>query len=142
MILVDTNVVSETMRRNPDSAVISWLDRQLAETLYLSSVSLAELLLGVAALPDGRRKNELRSALNGRAKDLFGQRILPFDQDAAVAFADIMSAARAVGRPIGLADGQIAAIAKANQLIVATRDTAPFAAAGLTIVNPWSPKAE
>ncbi|MBV8769675.1 MAG: type II toxin-antitoxin system VapC family toxin [Hyphomicrobiales bacterium] len=137
MILVDTNIISEVMRRAPEARVVSWLDSQVSETLYLSTVSLAELLLGVALLPDGKRKRELGSALKYKALGLFGEKMLAFDEAAAAAFASVMSRARAAGRSIGIADGQIAAIAKAHGLIVATRDTEPFEAAGLRIINPW-----
>jgi predicted nucleic acid-binding protein len=137
MILVDTNVVSEMMRRAPDPKVVAWLDAQVAETLYLSAVSLAELLLGIAVLPDGRRKVELGLSLGGRAAALFGPRVLAFDYAAAKAFAAAVSQARAAGRQIGMADGQIAATAAAHGLMVATRDTTPFEAVGLKVINPW-----
>jgi toxin FitB len=140
MILVDTNVVSETMRPTPDPAVIAWLDAQAAESLYLSSVSLAELLLGIAVLPDGRRKIELGSSLLSNAVILFGDRLLPFDVPAAQAYATLVSAARSAGHAIGVADGQIAAIATAKGLAVATRDIGPFEAAGLSVINPWAPR--
>jgi hypothetical protein len=137
MILVDTNVVSETMRLSPDPKVVAWLDAQASETLHLSAVSLAELLLGIAVMPDGKRKAELGLSFGGQALALFGQRVLAFDKVAAMAYASVISRARAAGRPIGMADGQIAAVAMAHGLIVATRDTVPFEAAGLTVINPW-----
>ncbi|HYG86833.1 MAG TPA: type II toxin-antitoxin system VapC family toxin [Azospirillum sp.] len=138
MILLDTNVVSETMRAAPEPRVVAWLDAQLVETLHLSAVSLAELLLGIAVLPDGKRKVQLGIDLTTRAAGLFGERVLPFDARAASAYADVVSRARAGGRAIGVADGQIAAIAAARGLIVATRDVAPFEAAGVPVVNPWT----
>jgi predicted nucleic acid-binding protein len=138
MILVDTNVVSEMMRQTPDANVVAWLDAQAAETLYLSAVSLAELLLGIAVLPDSRRKVELGLSLGRQAAALFGARVLAFDEAAATAFAAAVSRARAAGRSIGMADGQIAATAAAHRLMVATRDTTPFEAAGLTVINPWN----
>ena len=137
MILLDTNVVSETMRFQPDRSVVAWLDAQLAETLYLSSVSYAELLVGVAQLPDGRRKADLTSLLAGQVRELFGARLLSFDAAAAASFAVLVSQARAKGHTIGFADGQIAAIAHAHNLAIATRDTTPFAAVGLQVINPW-----
>ncbi len=138
MILLDTNVVSETMRATPEPRVVAWLDAQLAETLHLSAISLAELLLGIAVLPDGKRKVQLGLQLTTRATALFGERVLPFDADAASAYAEVVSGARAGGRAIGVADGQIAAIAAARRLIVATRDVTPFEAAGVPVVNPWT----
>jgi predicted nucleic acid-binding protein len=138
MILLDTNVLSETMRATPEARVIAWLDAQVADTLYLSAVSLAELLLGIAVLPDGERKVQLAADLATRATALFGSRVLPFDTAAATAYADVVSRARTAGRAIGVADGQIAAIAAAKDLIVATRDLAPFEAAGVPVINPWT----
>jgi toxin FitB len=137
MILVDTNVVSETMRRSPEVKVVAWLNSQASETLHLSAISLAELMLGIAVMPNGRRKTELGLALGERALGLFAERVLAFDEAAASAYASVISRARASGRPISMADGQIAAIAITHGLTVATRDTAPFEAAGLPVINPW-----
>jgi len=137
MIILDTNVVSEPMKRGGNPAVQAWLDQQAAETLYLTAVSLSELLVGVAILPDGRRKEGLDGALNELLARLFGSRILAFDQRAAIAYAPLVCRARAGGRIISVADGQIAAIAAVHGFTVATRDTASFAAAGVPVINPW-----
>lgn len=137
MILVDTNVISELMRATPAPQVVAWLDDQVAESLHFSAVSLAEILLGIAVLPEGRRKADLGLSLGARAAALFGPRLLPFDAAAAGAFATLVSKARAAGRAIGFADGQIAATAAVHQLIVATRDTRPFADLGLAVIDPW-----
>ena len=136
MILLDTNVVSEAMRPTASSVVSGWLNDQVAESLYLSSVTLAELLFGIACMPVGRRKNAMAETLD-TLLELFGPRILPFDDEAARAYALLRARARAAGKAIGTTDGYIAAIAAAHNLIVATRDTAPFEAAGLTVINPW-----
>jgi hypothetical protein len=138
VILLDTNIVSEAMRRVPEPRVVAWLNAQAAETLHLSTISLAELLLGIALLPDGRRKVELGLSLSTQAAALFGERLLSFDEAASRSYAAIMSRARAGGRILGTADGQIAAIAAAHGLAIATRDMAPFEAAGLAIINPWT----
>jgi predicted nucleic acid-binding protein len=138
VILLDTNVVSETMRPIPDARVISWLNAQASDTVYLSTVSLAELLLGIAVLPDGRRKSDLASSLADKVVKMFGPRLLSFNPASAQAYALLVSRARATGRSIGLADGLIAAIATAHGLAVATRDIVPFAAAGVLVINPWS----
>ncbi|MGH8137681.1 MAG: type II toxin-antitoxin system VapC family toxin [Steroidobacteraceae bacterium] len=137
MIILDTNVVSEPMKPDGHHGVQAWLDDQLAETLYLTSISLSELLLGVEVLPDGKRKVGLAAALSELLTTLFGARVLPFDQHAAAMYAGRVSRARAAGRAISMADGQIAAIAAVHGFSVATRDTAPFVAAGLAVVNPW-----
>jgi toxin FitB len=138
MILIDTNVVSETMRRSPEIKVVAWLNSQASETLHLSAISLAELMLRIAVMPNGRRKTELGLALGERALGLFKERVLAFDEAAASAYASVISRARASGQPIGMADGQIAAIAITHGLTVATRDTVPFEAAGLPVINPWN----
>ncbi|MCW8207287.1 type II toxin-antitoxin system VapC family toxin [Verminephrobacter aporrectodeae subsp. tuberculatae] len=114
----------------------SWLNDQAAETLYLPSVALAELLFGIAALPAGKRKRLLQQALDGLL-DLFRDRVLPFDTDAARHCAELAAAARARGRGFPIADGYIAAIAASRNFIVASRDTAGYAAAGITVINPW-----
>lgn len=136
MIVLDTNVVSEAMKPEPDAAVRAWLNAQVAETLYLSSVTLAELLYGLGALPTGKRKNMLTRALDGLS-ELFQDRILPFDTDAARHYAELAVTAKNGGRGFPTPDGYIAAIAASRKFIVASRDTAPYEAGGLTVVNPW-----
>lgn len=139
MIILDTNVVSEPMRPKGDPAVQAWLDEQAAETLYLTATSLSELLLGVERLPDGARKEGLGADLAALVAALFEARVLPFDQEAAMVYAPLVGRARALGHAISVADGQIAAIAAAHGFAVATRDTAPFGAAGVPVINPWQP---
>jgi predicted nucleic acid-binding protein len=138
MILLDTNVISEPLRPAGDAAVLAWIDAQIVETLYLSAISLAELRLGMATLPAGKRKDVLHSSFEQRVLPLFAGRILPFDSAASEAYAVLRARARAQGKAIAPADGYIAATAKSHGLIVATRDTGPFAAVGLTVINPWN----
>lgn len=139
MIVLDTNVVSEAMKPVPNPIVQAWLDRQTAETLFLSSVTLAELLFGIRSLPAGRRKNILDETLDGLLA-LFNGRVLPFDTDAARRFAELAVKARAAGKGFPTPDGYIAAIAAARGFIVATRDVSLFRAAGLNVINPWEPQ--
>lgn len=141
MIVLDTNVVSEAMKREPHPAVRAWLNGQAAETLYLSSVTLAELLFGIAALPAGMRKNRLVRALDGLTA-LFGERVLPFDTEAARHYAVLGLSARRAGRGFPIPDGYIAGIAASRGFAVASRDAAPFEAAGLTVINPWNERRE
>lgn len=136
-LLVDTNVVSEMMHPQMHPAVGKWLDTIEARNLFLTSTSLAELRFGVAILPPGRRKKNLGSTLDYLLATLFQGRILAFDTAAAEQFGVIVSRARLRGRPIEMADGQIAAIAAVHGYTVATRDTGPFEAAGVMVVNPW-----
>ena len=136
--MLDTNVVSEALRPMPDETVIAWLDAQLAETLFLTSINLAELLGGVARLPSGRRRDDFAARLTNALRRLFEDRVLPFDRIAAETYAPLAAKAEAQGVQIGFADGQIAAIASAAGFAVASRDRRPFEAAGLTVIDPWS----
>ena len=136
MIVLDTNVISEAMKPEPHPAVRAWLNAQAAQTLYLSSVTLAELLFGIAALPAGKRKDMLAKALDGLL-ELFRGRVLPFDTDAARHYAELAVMARTGGRGFPTPDGYIAAIAASRGFIVASRDTAPYEAARVMVINPW-----
>lgn len=136
MIVLDTNVVSEAMKPEPHPAVRAWLNDQAAETLYLSSVTLAELLFGIAALPAGKRRDMQAQTLDG-LMGLFRDRILPFDSDAAIRYADLAVTARNGGRGFPTPDGYIAAIAASRGFIVASRHTAPYEAASVSVINPW-----
>ena len=138
MILVDTNVVLEPLRAVADPRVAEWLDAQVLETLYLSAITVAELRFGVASLPVGRRRDRLHGDLERQVLPTFAGRILAFDLAASRAYAELMAKARSAGRSIAVSDGYIAAIAVANAMMVATRDTAPFEAAGLDTVDPWA----
>ncbi|MCC8953631.1 type II toxin-antitoxin system VapC family toxin [Bradyrhizobium sp. Pear77] len=137
MILLDTNVVSEAMKPEPHPSVRDWLDAQAAETVFLSSVTVAELLFGIGVLPLGRRKDRLATTLDG-VLDLFSARILPFDTAAARRYADLAVKARAAGKGFPTPDGYIAAIAAVQGFAVASRDTSAFKAAGLTTIDPWT----
>lgn len=139
MIILDTNVVSETLKPAPEPAVLDWLNAQEPETLYLTTVNLAELLAGIEAMPAGRRRTALKQALMERMMPLFDGRILPFDQQAAQAFARINANAQAIGNPISFADGAIAAIASAHGFMLATRNVRDFKGTPIEILNPWVP---
>ena len=137
MIVLDTCVISEPLKPRADPAVIRWLDAQDPETLYLTATALSELLIGIALLPVGKRKRGMELAMQTLLTKLFAGRFLSFDREAAIAFALLGSRAAAKGYSISMADCQIAAIAAVHGFAVATRDTAPFLAAGVPIINPW-----
>jgi predicted nucleic acid-binding protein len=137
MFLIDTNVISELMRATPAPSVLSWFSTQDPSTLYLSAVTEAELRTGIAILPEGQRREGLKAALDATISEDFEGRILPFDTDAAKAYAEIASIRRAAGRPIADADCQIAAIARAAGAIVVTRNLRDFEGCGVDLVNPW-----
>lgn len=137
MIILDTNVISESLRTKCDPAVTAWLDAQVAESLYITAINSAELWAGVALLPDGARKSALESSLDDLLERLFGGRLLDFDHRAARAYAELTRRTALAGTPLPLADGLIAAMARVNGYMVATRDIAPFRAAGIDVLNPW-----
>ena len=137
MILLDTNVISEPLRRAPEARVINWIDAQSLETLFLSAITVAELRFGVANLPAGKRRDELQSSLENQILPLFAGRVRPFDMSCTTAYVELMAKAKSAGLAIAAADGYIAAVAAINRFSVATRDVSPFQAAGVNVINPW-----
>lgn len=138
MILLDTNVISEPLRRDPEPRVIEWIDTQPLETLYLSTITVAALRAGIALLAPGKRRGGLQENLEKRILPLFLGRVLPFELSCTQAYAELIARGRNAGEAIAVADGYIAAIAMTNGLAVATRDTRPFKAAGAAVINPWN----
>lgn len=137
MIIVDTNILTEPLKPEPETRVLTWLDSQAVGTLFLTSTVVSEAFFGIERLPEGRRENSFRHDLESLLLEYFPNRILSFDEKAARKFALIISDAERIGKNIQVSDGQIAAVAFTNGFSVATRDTAPFEAAGLKIINPW-----
>jgi predicted nucleic acid-binding protein len=137
MIVLDTNVISELWKIAPDSNVLAWMDTQGAETLWLSAITVAELRFGLATMPEGKRRAIYRDRLEREVLPAFLGRVLAFDLDASRAYAEMMARAQAAGQSIGKADGYIAATAAVRGFMVATRDSSPFEAAGLAVLNPW-----
>ena len=137
MIILDTNLISEPLRRNPEPRVVAWIDAQPQETLYLTAISAAELRAVVALLPAGKRRRSLQDSLEQTILPLFTGRVLPFDLDCASAYAGLLAKTRKTGQAIATADAFIAAIALTHNYAVATRDAAPFQHADLTVINPW-----
>ena len=139
MILLDTNGLSEFMRPRPAATVVSWLDEQPAGEVYTSAISRAEMELGLLLMPPGKRQEALSQAAWAMFAEEFAGRCLPFDEDAARHYARIVSARTQVGRPISVEDAQIAAIALAHRMSLATRNTTDFELIdGLAVVNPWT----
>ena len=137
MIILDTNLISEPLRPKPEARVLAWIDAQPVETLYLTAITTAELLTGIALLPAGKRRSRLQDSLEQTILPLFNGRTLPFDQACAPAYATILAKSRKTGRAIATADAFIAAIALTHNYAIATRDTAPFKAAGVKVIDPW-----
>lgn len=138
MILLDTNVISELMRPEPAQIVLDWFGALDAGDLFISAITEAELRTGVAILPDGQRRDRLQAAIDAMIDQDFQSRVLPFDSLAAKAYAEIAAQRRAAGRPIAEADCQIAAIARATDAPIATRNVKDFDGCGVCVINPWN----
>lgn len=137
MIVLDTNVVSELLRPAPARQVEAWLSAQDGASIHFTTVGEAELRHGVSILPAGKRRTALGVAIDGILEEDFRDRILPFDRQAARAYAAIAAARRAAGRPISQFDCQIAAIARAHGASLATRNTGDYEGCGIEVLNPW-----
>lgn len=135
--LLDTNVLSELLRARPAPALLAWFAAQAPDSLFVSAVTQAEMLLGARLLPAGRRRQQLQEALDTMFRDDFGARVLPFDAAAASAYAGVVQARRSAGRPISQFDAQIAAIGLSRGCALATRNVADFEGCGLVVDNPW-----
>ncbi|AEH08156.1 MULTISPECIES: type II toxin-antitoxin system VapC family toxin [Protofrankia] len=142
MIALDTNVVSELMRARADPGVVAWIDSQPADEIYLTAVTMAELRYGVARLPEGRRRTDLTDRLQRAVEAGFTGRVLPFDDDAAAHYADIVVGREQQGLPIAMADAQIAAICRSHSADLATRNTKDFAHTGIDLIDPWQATAD
>jgi len=139
MIILDTNVVSELLRPAPSPAVEAWLAAQDGATVFFTAIGEAELRLGVAILPAGRRRTSLAEAIDAMLEEDFRGRILAFDTAAAQAYAAIAATRRAAGRPISQFDCQITAIAHIRQAVLATRNTLDYDDCGIEVIDPWLP---
>ncbi len=137
-VLLDTNVVSELIRKARDPGVAAWVANLPLDELYFSAVSEAELRYGAAILPAGRRRENLMADIEGMLREAFGERVLPFDRAAAREYADIAATRRGAGRRVSPTDCQIAAIARSRSMTVATRNIRDFDGTGVEIVNPWT----
>ncbi len=137
MIVLDTNVVSELMKPAPNADVIDWVAAQSASSLYITSITQAEILHGIGLLPSGKRRAALETSADAMFRQDFSGRILPFGSDAAQPYARIAVDRRRIGRPISQFDAQIAAIARAAGAAIATRDIAGYAGCGVRLIDPW-----
>jgi predicted nucleic acid-binding protein len=138
VIILDTNVISELMRSEPHPAVFAWAAGQPRDQLHTTSITKAEILYGIAALPHGRRRSALATRADAMFVEDFADRVLPFDETTASFYAEIVVKRQRAGRPIETLDAQIAAIASMIGADVATRNVNDFADCGLTIINPWA----
>lgn len=138
MIVLDTNVLSEILRPQPNSRVLAWVAAQPVTSLFTTTLTHAEILYGVRRLPKGRRREKLQAAVSAIFDEDFPDRILAFDDSAATVFAEIAAHRKATGHPISQMDAMIAAVARSRGAVLATRNTGDFADCGLTLVDPWT----
>ena len=137
MILLDTNVVSEVMKARPAEAVVTWMNGQNSQKLYVSSITIGEISYGLRILPDGKRRSGLRERFERFVAVAFDQRVLAYDESAARIYGDLMGDRKEIGLPMSVPDGQIAAIARLNHLAVATRNVLDFEHCGIDVLNPF-----
>jgi len=137
VIILDTNVISELSRHVPDPGVLAWLDSLEISEVATTAITAAELRYGVARLPEGHRKRELTVMIRGILSEDFYGRILPFDERASARYADIVTGREKIGRPVGVADAQIAAICRDLGATLATRNTSDFEETGIELIDPW-----
>jgi toxin FitB len=138
MVIVDTNVLSEVIKPTPANKVLQWMASRPASGLFTTTITMGEVLFGLELVPAGKRRVALQHAIEKMFEDQFAGRILPFDRDAARAFADISAKCRRLGRPIGEMDAQIAGIARSQGAAIATRNVRDFKDCGVELIDPWS----
>ena len=137
MIILDTSVISALMRSQPDNAAVTWLDRQAAESIWTTSITVFEIRFGIEMLLPGRRRKRLEDLFEQSLVEDFQDRILPFDQDAAREAAALAAQRQRDGRPAGLRDTQIAGIALARRATLATRNVRHFQGLDVEVIDPW-----
>lgn len=137
MIVLDTNVISEVMRRAPAPAVVDWLDLQATEDLQVTAVTVAEIAYGLRVLPNGARRRDLSQRFASFLARGFEGRVLAFDRPAADEYAEIMGHRKEIGRPMSILDGQIAAIARCHGMRLASRNVRDFDGCQIEVVNPF-----
>ncbi len=138
MTILDTNVFSEVVKPRPEPKVLDWLGAQIYHDVYLTAMTMAEVLHGLSRMPAGKRRSDLQNAVDALFRHEFAGRILHFDEAAAMSYADLVSARERAGRPVAAFDAQIAAIARVHSATVATRNIKDFELTGVTLVNPWT----
>jgi predicted nucleic acid-binding protein len=138
VIVLDTNVLSEALKPTPSDEVLRWLAAQPPSSVFTTTITMAEVLYGVEALPQGKRRTRLLAAVEKMFAEQFEGRMLPFDEEAARLFARIVASRNTAGRPISQMDAMIAAITRSNRAVLSTRNTADFDQCGIQVINPWN----
>jgi toxin FitB len=137
MIVLDTNVISALMRKEPEKPVVKWLDAQPAPSIWITAITVMEIRFGLQTMPKGRRQNALINAFGLMLKKLIEGRILSFDAEAAARAAELMAQRKRIGRPVEVRDTMIAGIVLANHAALATRNAQHFSDLSATVINPW-----
>ncbi len=137
MIILDTNIISEIMRQLPNEKVLAWLDKQEATDLFITAITIAEISYGLHVLPEGNRRSALEGSFNKAINEAFNNRVLTFDKAAGYHYGEIMSYRKSLGRPLGVCDGQIAAIARIHGFSLTTRNIKDFSDCHLELINPF-----
>ena len=137
MYLLDTNIISEIMKTHPSEKVMTWACHQAPSQLFISTITIAEISYGLSVLPEGHRRNNLEKAFNQTISEGFDHRILSFNEKSAYLYSKLMSHRKQIGKPMSILDGQIAAIASDNALVLVTRNTRDFSDCGLTVFDPF-----
>jgi len=137
MMILDTNIVSEFMTSPPSGAVLRWLNDQYVPSLYLTSITIAEVSYGLSVLPMGKRRKLLDERFKLFVASGFEQRVLSFDEHAASIYGDLLAHRRKIGQPMSCFDGQIAAIARSKGFAIATRNIKDFQDCQLELINPF-----
>ena len=138
MTILDTNVLSEVVKPRPEQKVLDWLEAQKYQDVFVTAMTVAEMLHGVSRMPAGKRQAGMRTAIDGMFQHEFAGRILPFDEAAAMCYAELVTARERAGRPVAAFDAQIAAIARVHAATVATRNIKDFEFCGVTLIDPWA----
>lgn len=138
MFILDTNIISELMKPSPDKSLVAWLDRQVTQNLFITSISVAEIHYGLGILAAGQRRSKLEKAFNAVIDTAFNHRVLKFDKDTAKLYGVIMSGRKRLGKPMSAMDGQIAAITQSYTYALVTRNTRDFLECDITLLNPFN----
>ncbi len=138
MTILDTNVLSEVVKPRPEPKVLDWLGAQNYREVFVTALTVAEMFHGLNRMPAGKRQSELFAAVDAMFQHEFAGRILPFDEAAAMSYADLMAGLERAGRKVGSFDAQIAAVARVHTATVATRNIKDFEHSGVSLVDPWA----
>lgn len=137
MVILDTNIVAEMMKSSPSPMVVAWLNSQESSALFLTTISIGEIVYGLRVMPSGKRRLQLEQGFERVLAEAFAGRILAFDEEAARHYGEVMGRRKEIGRSLSVPDGQIASIARARGCAIATRNVRDFTECGVEVINPF-----